>query len=300
MNQDVADVQSSAQDALERLVELLQVKPIGADLFRGHSESIGTPAVFGGQVLGQALMAACLAAPADRAAHSLHAYFLLPGEHDDIDYGVERVRDGGSFSMRRVVARQRDATIFELLASFHTAERGLDRHDPMPAVPGPQGIRSDAEHRRLIVDRLPPALRGKALAPGGIEYKPVVPFDLFEPAPREARASIWLRATAALRNDPALHRALLAYASDHGLLLTATLPHGLSLLRGDVRLASIDHAMWFHRDFRIDEWLLYQIESPTVHGHRALCHGAVYASDGRLVASTMQEGLVRERVRTPK
>ena len=295
MKPETPCVQPNACDALERLVDLIQVKPTGADLFRGRSESIGTPAVFGGQVLGQALMAACLAAPADRAVHSLHAYFLLPGEHTDIDYEVERVRDGGSFSTRRVVARQRDAAIFEMLASFHVAEQGLDRHDPMPPVPGPQGIRSESEHRLAIVDRLPSSMRSVATLPGGIEYRPVVPFDFFEPTPREARASIWLRANAALPDVPALHRALLAYASDYGLLLTATLPHGLSLLRGEVRLASIDHAMWFHRDFRIDDWLLYQVDSPTVHGHRAFCRGAVYTRDGLLVATTMQEGLMRER-----
>ncbi|HKX43752.1 MAG TPA: acyl-CoA thioesterase II [Burkholderiaceae bacterium] len=280
---------------LDRLVDLIQVETVATDRFRGQSEDIGTPAVFGGQVLGQALMAASLTAPAGRMVHSLHAYFLLPGQHASIDYEVERVRDGSSFATRRVVAQQRGVPIFELLASFQGVEDGPDRHDPMPAVPGPQGIRSEMEHRRAMVDRLPAALRDKAIVPSGIEYRPVVPFDLFDAAPREARASVWLRAAAPLPDSPALHRALLAYASDHGLLLTATLPHGLSLLKGEVRLASVDHAMWFHREFRIDDWLLYQMDSPTVCGNRALCRGSVYSSDGRLVASTMQEGLMRVR-----
>ncbi len=281
--------------SLERLVNLIEVAAAGPDRYLGQSEDIGTPAVFGGQVLGQALMAACLTAPAQRTAHSLHAYFLLPGKHAPIDYAVERVRDGGSFSMRRVVAQQDGSPIFEMLASFQGRESGLDRHDPMPSVPGPEGIRSEIELRRSIVDRLPARLRDKALIPSGIEYRPLVPFNLLDVQPREARTSIWLRATAALPDDAALHQALLAYASDHGLLMTATLPHALSLLKREARMASIDHAMWFHRDFRIDDWLLYHVDSPTVCGSRAFCRGAVYARDGRLVATTMQEGLMRTR-----
>ena len=280
---------------LERLLDLIQVEPLGGDRFRGKSENIGTPAVFGGQVLGQALMASSLTAPSGRLAHSLHAYFLLPGQHAPIDYDVERVRDGGNFAARRVVARQQGTAIFELTASFHAPEEGPDRHDPMPSVPGPEGIRSELEHRRAMVDRLPPAWRDKAIIPSGIEYRPVTPFELLNASPRVATASIWLRAAAPLPDSPGLHRALLAYASDHGLLLTATLPHGLSLLKGEVRLASIDHAMWFHRDFRIDDWLLYQVDSPTVSGSRALCRGSVFSHDGELVASIVQEGLLRVR-----
>lgn len=288
---------SDDKASLERLVDLIQVELVGEDRFRGQSEDIGTPAVFGGQVLGQALMAANLTAPAGRVAHSIHAYFMLPGRHAPIDYAVERVRDGGSFSTRRVVAEQQGAAIFELLASYQAREGGVDRNDPMPPVPGPEGIASESEHRAAIVDRLPPSLRDKAIIPSGIEYRPVIPFDLLDAKPREARASIWLRASAPLPDVPALHQALLAYASDHGMLLTATLPHGLSLLRGDVRLASIDHAMWFHRDFRIDDWLLYHVDSPTAQAGRALCRGAIYTRQGQLVASTMQEGLMRMAAR---
>lgn len=283
--------------ALDRLVDLIEIESVGPDRFCGQSEDIGTPAVYGGQVLGQALMAACLTAPAQRAAHSLHAYFLVPGKHAPIDYEVDRVRDGGSFSMRRVVAQQEGSPIFEMLASFHSRETGIERHDPMPSVPGPEGIRSEIELRRAVVDRLPASLRDKALIPSGIEYRPLVPMNLFDAPPREARTSIWLRAAAPLPDSAPLHQALLAYASDHGLLTTATLPHGLRLLRGELRLASIDHAMWFHRDFRIDDWLLYRVESPNVCGSRALCRGAIYSRDGRLVATTMQEGLMRPKIR---
>lgn len=244
-------------------------------------------------------MAASRTAPKGRAVHSLHANFLLPGQHAPIDYEVERVRDGGSFSTRRVVARQKDSAIFELTASFQEAEQGLDRHDPMPAVPGPQGIRSELEHRRAMAKHLPPPLRDKAIVPSGIEYRPITPFDLLDPSPREAKASIWLRASGPVPDAPASHQALLAYASDHGLLLTATLPQALSLLKGQVRLASLDHTMWFHRDFRIDDWLLYHVDSPTVSGNRAFCRGSVFSSDGRLVATTVQEGLMRVRSHVP-
>ena len=247
---------SDASAALDRLVALIEVdgavEGASGDHFRGQSEDIGTPSVFGGQVLGQALMAASLTVPEGRAAHSLHAYFLVPGQHAPIDYAVERVRDGGSFSTRRVEATQQGGSIFAMHASFQSPEAGLDRQEPMPSVPGPQGVRSEIELRRGVADRLPAALRSKALAPSGIEYRPVVPFNLLDPRPREARASIWLRATGMLPDRHCLHQALLAYASDHGLLLTATLPHGLSLLKGEVRLASIDHAnsggRWMRRD----------------------------------------------------
>lgn len=304
-----AELTSSQQAALNQLVELIRLTPCNAqhdpapdgtqtqalDHFTGQSQDIGSPAVFGGQVLGQALMAASRTVEAGRAAHSLHAYFMLPGAHEAIDYAVERLRDGGSFSTRRVVALQKDRPIFELLASFKKPEEGFDRHDPMPAVPGPEGIRSEREYRQKMAERLPPSMREKWTQPRGIDYRPVVPFDWFDAQPREARASVWMKANGQLPDDPALHQALLAYASDHYLLLTATLPHGLSLMQGQVKLASIDHAMWFHRPFRLDDWLLYHMDAPTVCGSRALCRGSIYTRDGVLVATTMQEGLMRAR-----
>jgi acyl-CoA thioesterase-2 len=278
---------------VDDLVALMRLAPVGEDRFRAQSEDIGTPAVFGGQVLGQALMAASLTVEATRPVHSMHAYFLLPGEHAPIDYSVDRVRDGRSFTTRHVLARQEGRIIFEMAASFQTADRGVEHQLPMPAVEGPEGLPSELEQRLAIGDRLPAPWRVKATAPHGIEYRRVEQDDPLAPAPREGGSAIWMRAVAPLPDDPTVHRALLAYASDHGLLRAALVPHGLSFLAGDVRAASLDHAMWFHRDFRFDDWLLYVIDSPSAGGARGLCRGSVFARDGRLVASTAQEGMLR-------
>ena len=278
---------------LQDLLNLIQIKPVGEDRFVGRSKNIGTNAVFGGQVLGQALMAARLTVSEDRVAHSLHAYFLQPGAHQPIDYAVDRHRDGGSFSARSVVARQDGNPIFKMTTSFQKPETGLDRHDPMPAIPGPERLLEEAELFEAVRARLPEQFRDKSPVLNGLDYRPVIPFDWLDPKPREARSSIWMRASSALPDDRFIHQALLAYASDHGPLLTATLPHGLSYVRGQVRLASIDHSIWFHRDFRMDDWLLYHIDSPNVHGSRAFCRGAIYTRAGLLVATTMQEGLMR-------
>lgn len=278
-------------DTIHRLVTLLQLEPQGPDHFRGASEDIGTGRVFGGQVLGQALMAACRTATSP--VHSLHAYFLLPGDHHEpIDYLVERVRDGRSFATRRVVAQQKGRTIFTMMASFHAAEAGSFSHQRvMPAVPPPEGLQNETSLRRAQGDQLPVGWRGETLPP--IEYRMVDPVDLLHPAPRVADTQLWLRACAAVPNDPVLHRALLAYASDHGLLRAALLPHGLSFMQPALRGASLDHAMWFHRDFRIDDWLLYCIDSPSGGGARALCRGEIYTRDGQLAVSVAQEGMLR-------
>jgi acyl-CoA thioesterase-2 len=278
---------------VDDLVALMRLEPVGEDRFRAQSEDIGTPAVFGGQVLGQALMAASLTVEATRPVHSMHAYFLLPGEHAPIDYSVDRVRDGRSFSTRHVLARQEGRIIFEMAASFQTVDRGVEHQLPMPALEGPEGLPSELEQRLAIGDRLPAPWRVKATAPHGIEYRRVEQDDPLAPAPREGGSAVWMRAVAPLPDDPMVHRALLAYASDHGLLRAALVPHGLSFLAGDVRAASLDHAMWFHRDFRFDDWLLYVIDSPSAGGARGLCRGSVFARDGRLVASTAQEGMLR-------
>ena len=279
---------------VDRLVELMRLAPQGNDHFVAQSDDIGTPALFGGQALGQALMAASLTVPADRMVHSLHAYFLLPGEHAPVTYEVDRVRDGRSFSMRSVVARQSDKIIFELTASFQTADEGPEHQVPMPTHPGPEGRVPESVGRDAIRHLLPMPFREKLLGPRGLELRRVQPLNPMNPAPRTGGSAMWVRTLAPLPDDPLLHRALLAYVSDHGLLLAATEPHGLSLLRGDVRLASLDHAMWFHRDFRLDDWLLYVIDSPNAGGARGLCEGRYYARDGRLVASVMQEGMVRQ------
>ena len=286
---------ATAHRVVAELVELMRLEPLGGDRFLAQSEDIGTPAVFGGQVLGQALMAASRTVEADRPAHSMHAYFLLPGEHAPIDYAVDRVRDGRSFTTRHVVARQGERIIFEMSASFQTVDPGVEHQWPMPAVAGPEGVKSDLQRRIDLGDRLPERVRIKGVQPHGIEFRSVEADDLLMPARREAERSIWMRTVAPLPDDPLMHRALLAYASDHGLLGAALLPHGLSYMQPGVRMASLDHAMWFHRDFRLDDWLLYRLDSPSASGARGLARGSIYTRDGRLVASTAQEGMLRAR-----
>ncbi|QNK74446.1 acyl-CoA thioesterase II [Variovorax sp. PAMC28562] len=277
------------------LVTLLRLEQIDADRFIGQSEDIGTPRVFGGQVLGQSLMAACRTVGADRPVHSLHAYFLLPGDkNESIDYLVDRVRDGRSFTTRRVVAQQKGRTIFTMMASFQTVEPGAFSHQlTMPEAPAPETLVSDAELRRALGNRAPAGMNDKFLLERPIEFRTVDPPDLLTPELRPAEALVWMRALTELPDDPALHCALLAYASDHGLLRAALLPHGLSFMQGRLRPASLDHAMWFHRDFRLDDWLLYAIDSPSGGGARGLCRGEIFSRDGRLVASVAQEGMLR-------
>lgn len=284
---------ATAARLVGELVELMRLEPLDDDRFLAQSEDIGTPAVFGGQVLGQSLVAASRTVAADRPVHSMHAYFLLPGEHAPIEYAVDRVRDGRSFTTRHVVARQRDRIIFEMSASFQTVDEGVEHQLPMPEEAGPEGLLSELELRHALGDRLPARWRNAALAPHGIEYRRVDPDDLLTPAPRPPQAALWMRAIAPLPDDPVVHRALLAYASDHGLLRVSMLPHGLSFMSGRVRPASLDHAMWFHRDFRMDDWLLYVIDSPSAGGARGLSRGSVFTRDGRLVASAAQEGMIR-------
>ena len=286
---------ATAARLVAELVALMQLEPLGGDKFLAQSEDIGTPAVFGGQVLGQSLAAASLTVGADRPVHSMHAYFLLPGEHAPIEYSVDRVRDGRSFTTRHVVARQQERIIFEMSASFQTVDDGVEHQFAMPAVEGPEGLASELDQRIALGDRLPERWRIKGLEPHGIEYRGVEADDLLAPAVRPSESAIWMRAIAPLPDDPVVHRALLAYASDHGLLRAAMLPHGLSFMSGQVRPASLDHAMWFHRDFRMDDWLLYVLDSPSASGARGLCRGSLFTRDGRLVASTAQEGMLRVR-----
>jgi acyl-CoA thioesterase-2 len=284
---------ATAARLVDELVALMQLEPLGGDRFLAQSEDIGTPAVFGGQVLGQSLAAASLTVGADRPVHSMHAYFLLPGEHAPIEYSVDRVRDGRSFTTRHVVARQGERIIFEMSASFQTVDDGVEHQLAMPTVEGPEGLISELDQRLALGDRLPERWRIKGLEPHGIEYRRVEADDLLAPVVRPSESAIWMRAIAPLPDDPMVHRALLAYASDHGLLRAAMLPHGLSFMSGQVRPASLDHAMWFHRDFRMDDWLLYVLDSPSASGARGLCRGSLFTRDGRLVASTAQEGMLR-------
>ena len=282
-------------DLIEDLLHQLTLERLEDNLFRGQSRDLGGKSVFGGQVLGQALLAANQTIE-ERASHSLHGYFLRPGDPQaPIIYDVERIRDGRSFATRRVVAIQHGRAIFNATVSFQSAEDGFDHQLPMPEVPGPEGLRSVIELRRQAAELLPAERREILTRDRPIELRPVQPADLFSPERREPRQQVWCRAIGTLPDSEALHRAVLAYASDFSLLMTAFLPHGLSFYQPDVIAASIDHAMWFHRPFRADEWLLYVMDSPSASFGRGLAHGSIFARDGRLVASVAQEGVMRRR-----
>ena len=285
-----------APNHVTELVELLKLERLEDNLFRGQSRDIGTRFVFGGQVLGQALSAAQQTVDAARQAHSLHAYFLRAGDiQAPIVYHVERTRDGGSFSSRRVIAIQHGAPILDGAISFQVAEQGVEHQTSMPEVPAPEDIAVQAPLPVDELKRLPIKLQRWLGVDGPFEFRQVWPRDEIHPIKRPPYQQIWFRLTAEIDDAPALHRAMLAYASDFHLIGTATLPHGISYLTHNVQMASLDHALWFHRPFRIDEWLLYSFDSPTAQGGRGLARGQIFSRDGRLVASTTQEGLIRVR-----
>ncbi|MBF2755536.1 MAG: acyl-CoA thioesterase II [Gammaproteobacteria bacterium AqS3] len=276
--------------------QLFQLETLDRDIFRGLSQW-SVRSVFGGQVIGQALLAASLTIEDDaRPAHSLHAYFLRPGDPNaPIVYYIERIRNGRSFSTRRIVAVQHGEPIFNMDASFHLHEEGLEYQMPMPDVTPPEELRSESDLRGEYADRLPPQVREMFLRPRPVELRPVEPYDLFNPEPKEPLRHQWMRSTIALGDDPRLQQALLAYASDMSLMGTSMLPHGITFMKRGYFGASLDHAMWFHRDFDLQDWLLYVNDSPVAHGARGYNRGLFYTRDGALVASTMQEGLVRYR-----
>lgn len=284
------------KDVLQELIDLLALERIEENLFRGPSQDLGWGTVFGGQVLGQALSAAAQTVPPDRLVHSLHAYFLRPGAVDKpIVYDVDRIRDGRSFTTRRVVAIQSGRPIFNLAASFQVEEPGFEHQDEMPDAPGPDGLLSEQDLARVIADRIPPKMRDRALADRPIESRPVEPQNPFKPTASAARRMVWFKAMRALPDDPALHRYLLAYASDFSFLGVAMQPHGVSWLTPGMHVASIDHTMYFHRPLRMDEWLLHVVESPSASGGRGLVRGRWFDRQGRLVATTAQEGLIRRK-----
>jgi acyl-CoA thioesterase-2 len=282
---------------LDELVQLLALEHIEENLFRGQSQDLGWGAVFGGQVLGQALSAAVQTVPPERNVHSLHAYFLRSGDvHKPIVYDVDRIRDGGSFTTRRVVAIQGGKAIFNLAASFQVDEPGFAHQDTMPDAPPPASMPTEQERARPFADKLPKALRDRALAERPFEMRPIGPAeDPFRPATKPPHRMVWMKTVGRLPDDAALHRYLLAYASDHSLITTALLPHGITWLTPGMQVASLDHVMWFHQPFRVDEWLLYVLDSPAAHGARGLARGRIFTEDGRLVASVTQEGLIRRR-----
>lgn len=278
---------------LKDLIGLLGLERIEDNIFRGDSRDIGSPQVFGGQVIGQALSAAQHTVD-DRVAHSLHAYFLRRGDVDSpIIYEVDRARDGGSFSNRRVVAIQHGRPILNLAASFQVPEVGLQHQVAMPDVPGPEGIKDLTEVAKDMLEHIPSKMRRFLTEKRPFEFRHVEPVDFEHPVKLPPKKHIWIRAVDALPDDPVLHQNLLTYVSDYELLGTATLPHGLSFTRGSVIMASLDHALWFHSDVKVDDWLLYAMDSPNSSGARGLARGQIFTQDGRLVASTAQEGLMR-------
>jgi acyl-CoA thioesterase-2 len=290
--------ENGGDKALASLLDLLDLETIETNIFRGVSPKDRWQRIFGGQVLGQALVAAGRTVE-DRSCHSFHAYFLRAGDpKTPIVYEVDRSRDGHSFSARRVVAVQNGVPIFTMSASFERPEQGLEHQTPMPEVPQPENLKTEQEWRQEIVPQLPEQVRGWFLRVRPIEIRPVEPPNRFASGKHPPRQIAWFRAAAPMPDVPALHQCVLAYASDMTLLDTSLLPHGYNLFSGQLQLASLDHAMWFHRPFRADDWLLYVQESPSASGSRSFNRGEIFRRDGALVASVAQEGLVR--IRTSK
>lgn len=278
---------------LADLLKVLTLERIEINLFRGESRDIGSPQVFGGQVLGQALVAAS-GTVTDRAVHSFHAYFLRRGDFNfPIVYEVDRARDGNHFSTRRVVAIQNGEQIFNMSASFQTPEEGLDHQIQMPVVTPPEALLDLRAHAQEWIAHVPDRLRKVLQNSRPFEFRPVQPTDYRNPQKLAPQKNVWFKAVGPLPDDEALHRALLAYVSDYALLETALMPHAITPMSAPLIMASIDHAMWFHRSVRVDDWLLYSTDSPSASGARGFARGSVFARDGRLVASTAQEGLIR-------
>jgi acyl-CoA thioesterase II len=280
------------------LLDLLDLEPLEFNIYRGRNRDIGTGRVFGGQVMAQALVAARRTVDEDREAHSVHGYFILPGDLEaPIVYFVDRLRDGSSFTTRRVTAIQHGRAVFNMSASFHRAEDGIEHQSPMPEVPAPDELPSELELIRAEAHRIPEPLRPVLTQDRPIDFRPVdaLPFDV---EPRPAVRRVWLRAVGSMPDLAIAHQAVLAYASDYGLLAAAIQPHGLSIRDPRLQAATLDHAVWFHRPIRMDDWLLYTMESPAAAGARGFARGSVFTRDGRLVASVAQEGLLRVRERS--
>ena len=282
------------------LLSILDLEQLEVNLFRGTSPKGAVRRVFGGQVIGQALIAATRTVEGV-LPHSLHAYFLLGGDPEiPIVYDVDRIRDGKSFTTRRVVAIQHGRAIFSMSVSFHNDEDGLDHQMAMPDVPHPDQLPSDAEIKQKILPELPEAVRRYYERERPIELRPVDFGRYSGKKLANNQFNIWMRTTAPLPDDPAIHRCALAYASDMTILDTALLPHQRSIFDRDIMGASLDHAIWYHRPFRADQWLLYTQDSPNSHGSRGFGRGLIFAADGTLVASVAQEGLMRPRRAEPK
>ena len=282
---------------LQDLISLLDLEALEDNLFRGQSRDLGGKSVFGGQVIGQALVAASRTVQ-DAGPHSLHAYFLRPGDMAlPIIYEVDRVRDGRSFTTRRVQAIQHGAPILSMIASFQKSEDGLSHQFPMPAAPAPETLTDNRVLREQWLSefpQLPEKYHRAFLRQLAIEFRPVQPWNPLRPDARAPQQMTWIRAAGTLPDDPLLHRCVLAYASDFNLLSSALLPHGRSWFSPDMVCASIDHALWFHRDARVDDWLLYVMDAPSAQAARGMNRGLIYTRDGQLVASVAQESLMRQ------
>ena len=287
---------SKSGSALGHLLSILDLEPLEENLFRGRSPQHGWQRVYGGQVLGKALVAAVRTVPPERVAHSLHAYFLLAGDPSvPIIYNVERVRDGGSFSTRRVTAIQHGKAMFVMSASFHKEEPGYDHQDTMPKVPPPEDLPNEQQLKDQMLVQLPDNMKSYWERERPIELRPADVSRYFARQKQAPQQCMWMRASKQLPDEFPLHQCVLAYASDLTLLDTALMAHGKLMFDTDIQLASLDHALWFHRPFRADDWLLYAQDSPSAHGARGFCRGSIFTRDGVLIASVAQEGLMRQR-----
>jgi len=284
--------------AVQELIETLNLEPLELNLFRGRSPQSRWQRVFGGQVIGQALVAACRTVEdvASRPPHSLHAYFLLGGDPKvPIIYEVDRIRDGKSFTTRNVKAIQHGHAIFSMSVSFHVHEEGLSHQFKMPDVPKPDALPTETELKERVWPLMPEPVRRYYERERPIELRPVEYGRYLGEKSEDGRFHVWMRATGRLPDEPAIHQCVLAYASDMMLLDAALIPHGLSVFSENIMAASLDHALWFHRPFRADEWLLYAQDSPNLSDSRGFSRGLIFAIDGTLVASVAQEGLLRLR-----
>ncbi|MEO1101522.1 MAG: acyl-CoA thioesterase II [Pseudomonadota bacterium] len=283
-------------DPVADLLTLLDIERLEVDLFRGQSpEGETNQRVFGGQVIAQSLVAAYRTVE-DRLCHSLHAYFIRPGDPSvPIIYEVDRSRDGGSFTTRRVIAVQHGKQIFNMAASFHVEEEGWTHQHDMPEAPAPLDVPTRADYRAQIAEKIPEAYRKDFLRPRPVEMREVDPIDFVDPKPLPDIQQLWFRVAREIDEAPWLHHCLLAYASDMALLGTGNRPHGLSWMGGKVMSASLDHAMWFHGPISFDKWHLYHMDSPYAGGARSFNRGSIYTESGQLVASVAQEGLMRPR-----
>jgi acyl-CoA thioesterase-2 len=283
--------------ALQAVLDILDLEQLEVNMFRGRSPQVTWQRVFGGQVIGQALVAACRTVDVtERPPHSLHAYFLLPGDPKvPIIYDVDRIRDGKSFATRRVIAIQHGQAIFSMAVSFHRREEGLSHQARMPDVPMPEELPSEAEIKERVLPLMPDLVRRYYERERPIELRPVEFKRYLGEKYADGRFNVWIRTTGRLPDDPAIHQCVLAYASDMTLLDAALVPHGRTVFEKAIMAASLDHALWLHRPFRADDWLLYAQDSPNLYGNRGFCRGLIFARDGTLVASVTQEGLLRER-----